>query len=115
MSVRIDCEGKTILHVKNATFRFLYDNVTAAIDKRKIFLPENLRHLIEKLELGGYGIGCDIADFIKDKKDAELFASIIKQAIVSYKAEFPTLTEDIKEGVDNFYQELLKYAEELKN
>ena len=114
MGVIIDCRQKEILDVKNSTFGFFYDNVLAVIGEAKISLSQNLKDLIDKLESGRYGWGCDIADFIKNKKDAECFALIIGQAINRYKAEFPTLTLDIKEAVDNFHRELLKYAEELK-
>ncbi len=114
MSVHIDCKGRTILHVKNITCEILYQNILTSIEETGSPLSKGLQDLIEELDLGGYGIGCDIADFIKMKKDVEIFGSLVRMAIDRYQAEVPTLSAGTKERLENFYQELLKYAEELK-
>ena len=112
MSVHIECKGKTILHVKNVTCEMLYQSILKIVDKSRIFLSEDIQKLIEELEQAGYGIGCDIADFIKGKNDAIIFASLTREAIDLYKIEIPSLPTEAKERLENFYQELLKYAYE---
>jgi hypothetical protein len=111
--VRIECKGKTILHVKNVACEMLYQSILKIVDKSRIFLSEDVHRLIEELDQAGYGIGCDIADFIKTKNDAIIFASLTREAIDLYKIEIPSVTTEAKERFENFHQELHKYAEEL--
>lgn len=115
MSAHIRCNDKIILHVRNATFNFFYDNLLFVVEESNLLLSKNLHKLMEKLELGIYGVGCDIADFVKNERDAKDFIRLVKQALDRYTKEYPTLSVEIKDAMQNFYQELLKYAEELKD
>jgi hypothetical protein len=115
MGVKIDCKKIEILDIKNMVFESLYQNMLNVIKEKHLSLSKDLQALIEELDQGGYGIGCDIADFIKNKKDAEIFAAITKDAIDLYKTEFPEINQDRKDRLERFYVELLKYAEELED
>ena len=114
MSVHIDCRGRTILHVKNSVIELLNNQLEDIIENVQFPISENLCLLIKKLEQGMYGIGCDIADFIKNRKDAEIFNSFMKDAMNRYQEKFPDMDQDRRERLEIFYQELVKYAEELK-
>lgn len=115
MSVQIECKGKTILHIKNVACEMLYECILKIIDKTKISPSEDIQRLIEQFDQAGYGIGFDIADFIKNQIDADIFALLTKEAINLYKNEVPSLPIEVKERLDNFHKELLNYAEELKD
>ena len=114
MSVHIDCQGRTILHVRNSVIALLNNQLEDIIEQEQFPVSENLCLLIKELENAMYGIGCDIADFIKNRKDAETFNILMKDAINRYQKKFPDMDQDRKQRLENFYQELLKYAEELK-
>jgi len=114
MGVKIDCKTREILDVKNIVFEFIYINMLHYIEEKKIILSIDLQNLIDELDQGGYGIGCDIADFVNSKKDAKIFAEIVKRAINKYQAEFSSISEERKKRLENFHQELLAHAEELR-
>ncbi len=114
MSVRIDCNGKEILLCKNIAFSVLHSNILTIIRKEKINVSHNLLNLLERTDqdIYGSGIGIDIEKYINEKEDVLLFANLIKQAIVNEKSQYHTLPEEA--DLWHFYDELIKYAEELK-
>ncbi len=113
MGVKIECQGKEILDIKNITFEFLYLKMLEAIHEKNLMLSADLKRLIEALDLGGYGIGLDIAEYIQGKKDGKTFEIIIKIATDKLLHEFNTLPQDIKDNLKKFSDEITKYTHSL--
>ena len=118
MGINIDCQGKTILDIKNIVFEVLHGRVLLIIEREKIKLSYDLEKLLEKTDQNIYGAGgiglIDIVDYLKTQKDAVFFSQLVKQAIEEeQKSEYP-YRQDIYEYLLIFYHELLKYAKTLK-
>jgi hypothetical protein len=112
MGVKILCDHKEILDVKRSTFEIFYNDLIELIENDNIVLNESLQELMQKLSLGCYGFGIDIADFIKNKNDGLFFADLVKKTIIIFEAKFIDLYES-KSRLLNFHKEILNYAEEL--
>lgn len=68
MGIKIELNGKEILDIKNITFEFLYQQMIKTIQEQNLILSTDLKRLIEDLDLGRYGIGLDISEYIKKNK-----------------------------------------------
>ena len=122
MSIRIDCNRVEILHCKNLIFDTLYKNILFHIDKKKTKLSDNLEKMLEKMDQETYGFGAisvDIADFIKNKNDLEVFTDLVKESINKYSSEElknapQGFQEAVKKLLWNFHKELKEYGEQLE-
>lgn len=115
MSVRIFCLKKQILHLRNITFGSLYESITSLIEEKNLELNNGLDSFITTiLYVGGYGVGCDISDYLKNKNDTLIFADLVKQAIEKeQKSEYP-FREDVEKLLWDFHQAIVDYATQLK-
>ena len=115
MSVQYFCNGKEILHTKTSDIDFIHRIIQDHIFEKNISLSPNLENLMAHLEAGGGGVGVDFADYLKTKKDAQEFISLLKMGIKGIENVFvPPYKEKRMQLLWNFYHELVKYAEELE-
>ena len=115
MSVAIDLNEKTVLRVQNQIFALLHETISQLIEEKKIYFPA-LVEFLSRTDQNIYGPGAvfaDIADHIKSKKDVLLFAELVKETIDLKYDSFNKFIGCI-DHLHNFHQELLNYAEGLK-
>ena len=111
MSVPIKCRGKLILYIKNSFFDLLHTTITEIIEKENLEITSNIEALLKKTDQSDYGPGgiiADVADYLKSTEDVLFFANLVRRAIEDQESIGHL------DSIQNFYQELLKYAEELK-
>ncbi|GAB4456752.1 MAG: hypothetical protein OHK0036_20510 [Bacteroidia bacterium] len=114
MAVQLFCNKKEILHLQNASFETLYLMIEQFIENKNLKLSQSIQNLMEKLYMGGFGIGTDIAYSIKTELDIFLFATLVKDAILQIMEEMPRLSKERKIIFWNFYRELIIYGKKLK-
>lgn len=114
MSVKIFCNKKEILHIKNVTFSFVYESLFQIIADSGYELNPTLDYLMEKLYKGTSGIGFDIADHLKNYYDFITFLALLKSALKKYESDSPYLRSDVKELLWNFYSEIENYGKSLE-
>ena len=115
MTVPILCQGKLILYTQNRLFDILHNAITYYIEKNDVQISHNIQALLEKTDQGVYGAGgviADIANYLKTKEEALFFAELVRIAIEKEKEEFARIVTCLQ-NMQNFHQEILKYAQEL--
>ena len=115
MGVRIRCDKKEILDVRNAIFAFLHERILEIVEEQELELSDNLQDMLEKMDQNIYGRGCvyvDVADYIKTKRDLEVFTYLVKQGIETDTWVMPAAKGPL-ERLWTFHAELLKYGEKL--
>lgn len=113
MSVIIDIKKKIALKLSNSLFGRLHRAFNALIEDGD---SSNIKKLLEDTDQDAYGPGAvyaDIAVYLKQKKEVLRFAELIRKANLLEHEVFSTFENGLK-SLDNFYQDLLKYAEELQ-
>jgi len=113
MSVRVDCGNKEILHVKNIIIVSIHENIVEHIENTKLDIPENVKKLIEYLEIAALGWGFNITDYLKNKYELLVFADLLKKAIEKEQAGPYPYREDVEELLNNFYNEIVDYANKV--
>lgn len=113
MGVKIICQNKEILDIKNAVFAAIYYNVIDYIDDTNQQLSINLENLISQLYAATGGTGLDIADYVKNKNDAMAFANLIKIGIEKEQSGASPFNSDVEKTLQNFYKSILDYANKL--
>lgn len=113
MPVRIRLKEKTVFEGKASTLEFLYNNLIELIENRNMKVENSFQNFLNFLYQACFGVGLDIADYLKNKKDLILLAQLLKKATNKYFEEFPYLPKDTRHSVLNFYNELVKYIDEL--
>jgi len=116
MSVIVDCKGQEILRLSNSLFGLLHRTVISIIEVKQLQVGEHLGLLLKKTDQDDYGPGSfspDLDKFLKHKTETLLFASLVKEAI---ELRYDTFNQfdNCVEKLSIFHQELLKYAEGLK-
>ena len=115
MGVIIDCNQRAILNLKNSLFRLFYSHIIKIIEDTNIILPISVESLIDKLQMGGYGLGTDIAKYLYNYNDTLIFSRIVREAIETTEKNYPGLVDPAKISLWNFHKEIEEYAQELKN
>lgn len=113
MSVIIDIKNKIVLKLSNSLFGRLHRACNDLIEDSD---NDNIKKLLEDTDQDVYGPGgvyADIAVYLKRKKEVLKFAELVKKATEMEKSAFSAFENGIK-SLDNFHQELLKYAEEIE-
>ena len=113
MGVKIFCQDKEILDIKNAVFTAIYYNMMDYIDNSNQQLSENLEMLISQLYAATGGIGLDVANYLKNKNDAITFANLIKIGIEKEQSTGSPFNADVEKTLRNFYIAILDYSNRL--
>ena len=115
MSIRIDCNGKEILHISNSYFDALYSEIVEIVENKNIELSPAVEIIIKRLDQGTYGAGMvsiDIEKYLNQKEDVFSFAQLVSVAMTSLKSKsYFSLTAC--EILSSFHDELVKYGQEL--
>lgn len=106
----IDWKDKTILDCKNTIIDLLREEIETVITENKIKLNKILTELVERLDLAGNGIGFDLANYISTKEDLLIFVDLVRKGIEKYYYRIPNLSQEIKDLLENFYEELVKIS-----
>lgn len=114
MAVRYFFSNDQVLHIRGSTFEVFYQSLLEVIEENNIRLSRNLLRLVDDLETGSYGIGCNISDYIENKQDLLIFADLVKKAIRKFDSESPDLKQSVRKTFWDFHESLLKHAEELQ-
>lgn len=115
MLIPIECNKKLILYLSNLLFGRLHRAIMKIVEERNIFITNNLSLLIEETDQNQYGprgVHADIAEYLKTKCEALLFAELVRQAIDDTQESFKK-AEGALDALNIFHQELLNYAQEL--
>lgn len=116
MSIRIDCKEKEILDVKNSIFGKLHKTIMENIEQHHLNINKDIMHLLEETDQETYGTGAvtaNIADYLTKRRDVLIFAELIQKSIADNYDYFNRF-ENCINNLNNFHQELLNYADELK-
>ncbi len=117
MSVMIDCDRKMILKLSNLLFGVLHEAILSIIEKENIRLTSQLEPLLKETDQNTYGPGgvyADIAEYLKSRREAFLFADLVKKAI-ELKHDYFNRYEGCIAHLNDFHTEIVKYGQELKN
>ncbi len=112
MSVIIDIKKKAALRLSNSLFGRLHRACSDLFEDS----DSSIKKLLVDTDQDVFGPGAvyaDIAVYLKRKKEVLTFAELIKKATEMEKNVFCEF-ENGMQALDNFHQELLKYAEELE-
>lgn len=117
MSVVIDCEGQEILRLSNSLFGLLHRTIISVIEEKQLKISDELKLLLNKTDQDNCGPGSfspDLDKFLKNKDEVLLFADLVDEAI---KLKYDNFNQFIGciDHLNNFHNELLKYAEDLRN
>lgn len=102
--------------MQNRTFGWLHRSLTELIEKQGINQEGPIAEFLEKTDQDQWGPGAvsaDIADYFTTKKEVLFFAELVEKAISKEKDSFKQI-EGSLEVLNNFYYELLNYAQQLK-
>lgn len=102
--------------MQNRSFGWLHRAITEKIEHENLKVSDGITHFLEKTDQDQYGPGgvsADIANYLKTKQEIILFAELVKEAMKKEEISFQQI-DGALEALDNFHQELLKYAEELE-
>ena len=117
MGVKFFCKNQLILAISNSSFDSLHKRILHIIERDKIEIDENVKIFLHKTDQDIYGdglVGSDIGKYLKTKKDVLQFSVLARQAIEEeQQTEYP-YRQDVYEHLIDFCNELLKYAETLK-
>ena len=89
-----------------------YKGIEEVIEDDEVVLNKNMEEMIDQLWQGQFGIDFDFTEYLKNKEDTMLFASIVKKAIEFLEQKYG-IAEDTAERLYNFHRELISYAEKL--
>lgn len=96
-------------------FRLLYSHIINIIEEKNLILPISVDSLIDRLEMGGYGLGTDIANYLHNYHDSLIFLQIVKEATEATKKNNPELVDSASVALGNFHKAIEEYAQTLKN
>ena len=116
MSITMRCNEKIILKINTRGFDGVWHELYGMIieEEEPAFSNKNINKFIGKLEMCANGVGFDIADYIKIKKDLLLFADIFEEGIKRYKTGMQGRLPDYFEvTLNNFVKEIRDYAHSL--
>ena len=114
MSVRMWLEKKQILHTKTSDIDCIHRIIEDYICEKDINLSSSLDDLMVHLEPGSGGVGIDFSEYLKTKKDAQLFMHLLKIGIQGMENIFVSPYKEKRMKILwNFYDELVKYAQKL--
>lgn len=116
MTIPIKCNKKIILYVSNRLFGWLHRSLMELAEENGADVEGPVADFLEKTDQDQRGPGnviADIVDYFKTKKDVIFFAHLVEIAILREKEYFEKI-EGAIQAMNNFHQELLKYAEELE-
>lgn len=117
MSIVIDCKNKEILRLSNSLFGLLHETILELIEKNNLELTSQLNLLLTKTDQNIYGpcaVSADIDKYLKTKKEVLLLAELVKKTIELKYNNFNQFQGCI-ESLWNFHNELLNYANTIKN
>ncbi len=110
MAVYIKWDGRDILRCRNSFIAIFYEDIEDTIRENKIQLNEDLTETIKTLDQAGYGIGLDLAEYLHTKDDILRFLDLIRKGIDKYNQKTPNASQDARDLLEGFYQELVKIA-----
>lgn len=115
MSVRLDLQDREILYCKNSIISSLNEITNEIIEEERINLNQQMSDLLFKLDIAGYGLGFDLAEYLKKREDAIFFCELVKKTINRYEEYFPTLSPTHRRMLHIFFDELHIFALNLSN
>lgn len=113
MGVKIFCQDKEILDVKNYIFSIIYNNMMNYLEKANLNVSSDIENLLFQLYTATHGIGLDIADYLKKKQDVIFFADLLRLAIDQEQKSSEPFNEEAEEVLRQFYQSIVDYGNRL--
>jgi hypothetical protein len=111
MGVKIFIQNLEVLDLQNSSFGTFYEDLLNLLQEKEISISLDLCLLMDELYSGCFGVGLDIAQYLKNKEDTILFASLVKSAIEKQQNSSHPFDKKIKTRLENFYQSIIIWAD----